>query len=68
MLEIMESSSAQSLPPFEKCGIGLGDVVENKKLKKSLQKVKVSLDKILDFDTLSLVESCVPVLTGTFCF
>jgi hypothetical protein len=44
------------------------DVIEKNRVKKSLQKVKIFLDKILFCDTLVLVEKCAPTQSGRFAF
>ncbi len=42
--------------------------LKRKRIKKSLRKVKIFLDKILFCDTLSLVEKCAPIQSGRFAF
>jgi hypothetical protein len=44
------------------------ELVEKKRVKKSFQKVKNFLDKILFCDTLSLVEKHAPTQSGRFAF
>lgn len=44
------------------------EVIENKRVKKSLLNVKISLDKILFCDRISLVEKYAPTQVGAFCF
>ena len=44
------------------------EVIENKRVKKSLLNVKIPLDKILFCDRISLVEKCAPAQVGAFCF
>ena len=51
--------------PFDFCVL---QVIENKGLKKSLLKMKFSLDKILFCARISLVEKCAPIQVGAFCF
>jgi hypothetical protein len=51
--------------PREIC---IPEVIENKRVKKSLLKMKIPLDKILFSDTISLVEKCAPTQSGRFAF
>jgi hypothetical protein len=64
----MKGTSAWSLPPFNLLGSGQRQLIEKARIKKSLRKSKVFLDKILGCGTLSLVEKYAPIQSGRFAF
>jgi hypothetical protein len=67
-MEIMWVTSGKVYHPARKWQSVHWEVVESAKVKKSLRKTKVFLDKLLGCGTLSLVEKYAPTQSGRFAF